>query len=85
VSIAVQESARFENVLHAPAAAVAALAGRAFSVVVDAGEEARLIGLAAPTQPTVRQAGGDAWIVPGLDETLATQPYHALRQETGRA
>jgi hypothetical protein len=29
---------------------------------------------------TVHTAGGDAWILPGLDETLANQPYHVLRQ-----
>ena len=32
---------------------------------------------------TVRHADGDAWIVPGLDETLANQPYHVVRQEAG--
>ena len=34
---------------------------------------------------TMRHADGDAWIVPGLDETLANQPYHVVRQEAGRA
>jgi hypothetical protein len=29
---------------------------------------------------TVHAAGGDAWILPGLDESLANQPYHLLRQ-----
>jgi hypothetical protein len=29
----------------------------------------------------LRHSGGDAWIVPGLDETLANQPYHVVRQE----
>ncbi len=33
----------------------------------------------------VRAAGGDAWIVPGLDRTLANQPYHVVRQVTDRA
>jgi hypothetical protein len=27
-----------------------------------------------------RVVGGDAWLVPGLDETLANQPYHVVRQ-----
>jgi hypothetical protein len=27
------------------------------------------------------RSGGDAWIVPGLDETFANQPYHVLRQK----
>lgn len=27
-----------------------------------------------------RAPGGDAWLVPGLDETLANQPYHVLQQ-----
>jgi hypothetical protein len=30
---------------------------------------------------TVRDSGGDAWIVPGLDQTLANQPYHLVRQQ----
>jgi hypothetical protein len=29
---------------------------------------------------SARAPGGDAWLVPGLDETLANQPYHVLRQ-----
>jgi hypothetical protein len=32
---------------------------------------------------TMRHADGDAWILPGLDETLANQPYHVVRQERG--
>jgi hypothetical protein len=32
---------------------------------------------------TMRHADGDAWIVPGLDETLANQPYHVVRQGAG--
>ncbi len=31
---------------------------------------------------TIHAAGGDAWIVPGLEESLANQPYHVLRQTT---
>ncbi len=34
---------------------------------------------------TVRDSAGDAWIVPGLDQTLANQPYHVVRQETTAA
>jgi hypothetical protein len=30
---------------------------------------------------TVHDAAGDAWVLPGLDETLANQPYHLLRQK----
>ena len=30
---------------------------------------------------TVRDAAGDAWIVPGLDQTLSNQPYHLVRQQ----
>lgn len=30
---------------------------------------------------TIRHADGDAWIVPGLDETLANQPYHVVQHE----
>ena len=30
---------------------------------------------------TVREESGDAWLYPGLDETLANQPYHVLRQQ----
>ena len=30
---------------------------------------------------TVRDSGGDAWIVPGLDQTLSNQPYHLVRQQ----
>jgi hypothetical protein len=30
---------------------------------------------------TVHDASGDAWIVPGFDETLSNQPYHVVRQE----
>ena len=30
---------------------------------------------------TVHSATGDAWIVPGLDGSLATQPYHVIRQK----
>ena len=33
----------------------------------------------------VRTVGGDAWIVPGLERTLANQPYHVLRQVTARS
>ena len=29
---------------------------------------------------TVHDASGDAWLVPGFDETLANQPYHIVRQ-----
>ena len=29
---------------------------------------------------TVHASGGDAWILPGLEESLASQPYHVLRQ-----
>jgi hypothetical protein len=29
---------------------------------------------------TIHDAGGDAWILPGLEESLAHQPYHLLRQ-----
>ncbi|MGH3488340.1 MAG: hypothetical protein ACRDP8_10585 [Actinopolymorphaceae bacterium] len=29
---------------------------------------------------TIHDAGGDAWIIPGLEESLASQPYHLLRQ-----
>lgn len=32
---------------------------------------------------TAHHAGGDAWISPGLDRTLANQPYHVLRQKAG--
>ncbi len=32
----------------------------------------------------VRAASGDAWIVPGLDRTLANQPYHVVRQVNTR-
>ncbi|WP_020577999.1 hypothetical protein [Actinopolymorpha alba] len=30
---------------------------------------------------TVHDPAGDAWILPGLDESLANQPYHLLRQK----
>jgi hypothetical protein len=30
---------------------------------------------------TVHAASGDAWLVPGLDRSLANQPYHVLRQK----
>jgi hypothetical protein len=30
---------------------------------------------------TVRDSAGDAWIAPGLDQTLANQPYHLVRQQ----
>ena len=34
---------------------------------------------------TARTAAGDAWLAPGLDDTLANQPYHLVRQQqTGR-
>ncbi|GAA5032571.1 hypothetical protein [Actinopolymorpha pittospori] len=29
---------------------------------------------------TVHASGGDAWILPGLEKSLASQPYHVLRQ-----
>ncbi|SDS30695.1 hypothetical protein [Actinopolymorpha singaporensis] len=29
---------------------------------------------------TVHHPAGDAWILPGLDQTLANQPYHVIRQ-----
>ncbi|MEQ4209153.1 hypothetical protein [Actinopolymorpha sp. B9G3] len=29
---------------------------------------------------TIHDAGGDAWISPGLEDSLARQPYHLLRQ-----
>jgi hypothetical protein len=29
----------------------------------------------------VLRSGDDAWVVPGLDETFANQPYHVLRQK----
>jgi hypothetical protein len=34
---------------------------------------------------TVTAPDGDAWIVPGLDRSLANQPYHVLRQRGARA
>lgn len=33
---------------------------------------------------TVHDASGDAWIVPGFDETLSNQPYHVVRQQGAR-
>lgn len=30
---------------------------------------------------TVRDSAGDAWIVPGLDQTLSNQPYHLVRRQ----
>jgi hypothetical protein len=30
---------------------------------------------------TVHEESGDAWLFPGLDESLANQPYHVLRQQ----
>lgn len=33
----------------------------------------------------VTVSSGDAWIVPGLDQSLANQPYHVLRQRGARA
>ena len=33
---------------------------------------------------TVTAPSGDAWIVPGLDRSLANQPYHVVRQRGAR-
>jgi len=32
----------------------------------------------------VHHPGGDAWIMPGLDDDLANQPYHVIRQVPSR-
>lgn len=39
------------------------------------------VGLSPKYFFTVRDSAGDAWIVPGLDETLSNQPYHLVRQQ----